>query len=124
MAKAFHPDVQLCLYKLLTEYIERTRSVRSNSQLLISFQKPYKEVSTDTISRWLKTILQLAGLEHFSGYSTREASSSAATRADISIDAILEAAGWTNATTFQKYYNKPLRSENHFGHSLLQASIS
>ena len=62
--KAYLPDAQLCPFKFLKEYIERTRSARGNArQLLISFQKPYKEVSTDTISRWLQTILKQAGIE-------------------------------------------------------------
>ena len=111
--KQYDPDAELCPFKLLTEYIRRTRTIRGNAkQLLISFQKPFNVVSTDTISRWLKTVLKLAGIKEFSGSSTRAASSSAASKASISIDVILEAAGWSNAKTFQKYYNKPLQSKN------------
>ena len=125
IVKAYHPCAQLCPFKHVKVYVERTRSIRGSArQLLISFQKPYSEVSTDTISRWLKTILRMAGITNFSGYSTRAASSSAASKADIPVDAILEAAGWSNAETFQKYYNKPLRSEKDFGHMLLQVSTN
>lgn len=123
IVKKYDPDATLCPFKLLTEYIERTKTIRSNSkQLLICFQKPFNVASTDTISRWLKTILKLAGINDFSGYSTRAASSSAANKASISIEAIMEAAGWSNASTFQKYYNKPLKTKADFGCSLLNGS--
>ena len=125
IVKQYVLDAKLCLFTLLTEYIRRTRTIRGNAkQLLLSFQKPFNVVSTDTISRWLKTVLKLAGIKEFSGSSTRAASSSAASKASISVDAILEAAGWSNAKTFQKYYNKPLPSKSDFGYLLLQASTS
>ena len=125
IVKQYVPDAELHPFTLLTEYIRRTRTIRGNAkQLLLSFQKPFNVVSTDTISRWLKTVLKLAGIEEFSGSSTRAASSSAASKASISVDAILEAAGWSNAKTFQKYYNKPLQSKTNYGYLLLQASTS
>ena len=56
IVKQYDPDAELCPFKLLTEYIRRTWPIRGNAkQLLISFQKPFNVVSTDTISRWLKT---------------------------------------------------------------------
>ena len=125
IVKQYVLDAELCLFTLLTEYIRRTRTIRGNAkQLLLSFQKPFNVVSTDTISRWLKTVLKLAAIKEFSGSSTRAASSSAASKASISVDAILEAAGWSNAKTFQKYYNKPLQLKTDFGYLLLQASTS
>ena len=58
VVKAYHHDAQLCPFKLLKTYIDRTKIVRGNAkQLLICFHKPYTEVTTDTISRWLKTVL-------------------------------------------------------------------
>ena len=95
-----------------------------NSCYLVSKNPLINVVSTDTISRWLKTVLKLAGIKEFSGSSARAAFSSAASKASMSVDAILEAAGWSNAKTFQKYYNKPLQSKTEFGYLLLQASTS
>ena len=51
---AFKPDPALCIVTHLERYIDRTRTLRGNqAQLLISFQKPYKAVSADTVSRLL-----------------------------------------------------------------------
>ena len=113
IVKQYDPDAELGPFKLLTKYIRRTRTIRGNAkQLLISFQKPFNVVSTDTISRWLKTLLNLAGIKEFSGSSTRAASSSAASKASISVDAILEAAGGPTLKLFKNiiishYSRKP-----------------
>ena len=57
----------------------------------------------------------------FTGYSTRAASTSAANRTNIPITKILESAGWSNATTFNKFYNKPVNDSNNFGQLLLSS---
>ena len=60
-----------CVYTYLKEYLARTEKLRGQeTQLLISFQKPYKGVSTDTIGRWAKTVLSQAGIDTaiFSAY--------------------------------------------------------
>lgn len=50
--KAYAPDRRLCVYTYLKEYLVRTEKPRAQeTQLVISFQKPYKGVSTDTIGR-------------------------------------------------------------------------
>ena len=46
-------------------YLERTMAIRdSETQLLISFCKPHKSVSTDTASCWIKSVMTrlLAGI--------------------------------------------------------------
>ena len=48
---AYSPDSRLCPIVCLSEYVKRTSELRKGSdQLLVSFQKPYQPVSTDTIS--------------------------------------------------------------------------
>ena len=102
----------------MTEYVKRTESIRSQcSQLLVSYQQPHKGVKTDTVSRRLKEVLKQAGIDNFTGHSTRAASLSAAKRSNIDLGTILKAAGWSNATTFNKFYNKPLQGEHNFGDS-------
>ena len=90
-------------------------------QLLLSFQRPFKSVSKDTISRWLRTILQDAGVDTnvFKSHSTRAASSSSAKTKGISTALIMNSVGWKSETTFAKYYNKYVTKEN-FGDQLLQ----
>ena len=66
------------------------------------YHKPHNPVSTATIGRWLEEVLKRAGIDiqKFSGHSTRSASVSAA-------KTILDAAGWSNADSFAKFYDRP-----------------
>ena len=77
-------------------------------QLLFSFQKPYQAVSKDTVSRWLKLVLKQAEIDisMFKAHSTRAASTSAAAASNIPLSTIMASAGWSNADTFSKFYNK------------------
>jgi len=55
--KWFSENENICVAHTLYDYIERTKNIRKNcSKLLISYQKPFKPISKDTISRWLKTL--------------------------------------------------------------------
>ena len=109
--KAYTHDESLCVFSTLKEYLRRTETLRvTGSQLLISFQKPHKAVSRDTISRWIRTVMQLSGinLDVYKAHSTRAASVSAAHRAQVPVQEILRKAGWSSAQTFAIYYDKNL----------------
>ena len=111
VVKAYTHDECLCHVSTLKEYLQRTKALRVNgSQLLISFQKPHKAVSRDTVSRWIKTVMQMYGinLDVYKAHSTWEASVSAAHRAQVPIQEILNKAGWASAQTFANYYGKSL----------------
>ena len=112
--KAYAPDRRLCVYNYLKTYLEVTQPLRNQTQLLISFTRPHKAVSRDTISRWLKEVLSKSGIDTklFTAYSTRAASLSAAKAKDTPMDIILSAGGWSNASTFAKYYNKAIDKPN------------
>ena len=103
-----YPEKALCFVHTLLYYKEITSNLRSCNKLFISLCKPHKAVSTSTISRWLKNTLHEAGIEVaiFKAHSTRSASCSAAKRANISSKDIMKAAGWKNANTFEKFYDK------------------
>ena len=55
----------ICVVTTLEEYLVRTKSLRGSgqSQLLLSFVKPYRPVSRDTLTRWVRCTLALAGIE-------------------------------------------------------------
>ena len=72
----------------------------SHQKLLVSYQKPHRPVSKDTVSRWLK--------HTFGAHSTRAASTSAAKAQHLSIKTIIDSAGWSSENTFMKYYNKAI----------------
>lgn len=104
----FPGEENLCIFKALSEYLKRTESIRNGcDKVFISYLKPHKQVSKNTIARWIKTFLGLAGIniKKFSAHSTRAASSSAAIRNGVPITEILNKAGWSSEKTFFKYYN-------------------
>ena len=113
--QAFQQDCRICPIKTLKEYLKRTHTIRGDEhQLFISFVKPHKSVSRDTISRWARIVLQGSGIntELFTSHSTRAASVSKAKQKDVPLDEILSQAGWSTADTFRKFYDKPIMSSN------------
>ena len=117
-------DETLCVVRTLKEYLTRTQSLRgSESQLFISYNRPFKRVSRDTISRWVKLVLTDSGVDtsRFKPHSTRAASTSAASNASVSLDDILHTAGWSSESTFVKFYNKPIVKENTFADKVLSS---
>ena len=122
--KAYAPDRRLCIYTYLQKYLAVTKSLRGDeTKLLISFNTPYQAVSRDTIRRWIKQVLSNSGIDTnvFSAHSTRSASVSAANSKGVPLDKILLAGGRSHASTFSKYYNKPIVSPHgcDYGSSLL-----
>ena len=115
---------RLCIVTLLTEYIRRTESLRSSSQLFISYVEPYKVVTKATIARWLKTVLADSGVgKNYTPHSTRSASTSKAQFLNVPIDTIMRAAGWARTSTFATHYKKPIKQFGMFGKALLDAAM-
>ncbi|CAG2223797.1 unnamed protein product [Mytilus edulis] len=112
---AFIEDKSLCIVTVLKEYLARTSCFRKTQKLILSCIKPYSHVSKDTLGRWVKIVLQSAGVDItiYKPHSTRSASTSAALRCATSIDTILKAAGWSNESTFRKFYDKPVSKQNY-----------
>ena len=83
------------------------RGLGKPNQLFLS-HKTGLPVAKATISRWIKEVMALAGVDTsvFSPGSTRGASASAAARRGASIEQILGAGDWTNTGTFKKYYRR------------------
>ena len=120
----FPEEPSLSVTVHLREYLKRTSSYRGeNTQLFLSYRKPFKPVSKDTLSRWIKEILKAAGIntEKYSPHSTRAASTSKCGSKGLQIDEILKTAGWSNAGTFARFYRKPFDTEEqNFGNTLLK----
>ena len=107
----------------LKEYLQRTKQLREeHSQLLISYVKPFKPVSKDTISRWVKQVLESARIDinKYSAHSSRAASTSSCKAKGLSLADIMKSAGWSNSSTFAKFYDKPVVTASaNFGSVLL-----
>ena len=109
--KKYSVNEKICPFKTLQDYLARTSSLRQGeNKLFISFQRPYKAVTRQTISRWVRTVMTDAGVHtaRFHPHSTRAASTSKAVARAVPIDIIMSTAGWQSATTFQKFYHKPI----------------
>ena len=107
----YEPDADICPLLTLREYLNQTQGLRGNEEkLFISYQKPHKAVSRDTISRWAKAVLEAAGIDTkvYSSHSTRAASTSKAFSKAVPLDVLMKAAGWQSENTFQKFYKKPI----------------
>lgn len=103
---------QICPGKTLQCYLDKTLAVRNNeTSLFIGLKKPHTAVSTQTLSRWVKSTLHDSGVDvnTFTAHSTRHAATSAAHRLGVNIDTIKRTAGWSGSSnTFFKFYNRPL----------------
>ena len=120
--KSYPPDRRLCVVYVLKEYLRKTVDIRQDvTNLLISHVKPHKPVCKSTVSRWLKEVMILSGIdcEVFKVHSIRGAATSKAAQTVPIVD-ILSVAGWSNAGTFGRFYNKPIEGADRFAEAVLQ----
>jgi hypothetical protein len=111
---AFPDDFDLCPVECLKCYEVKTREFRPSdiyvpNKLFLSYIHPHNPVTSSTLARWIKNILQLAGIDTsiFTAHSFRGASTSEALNQGISIPEILSMASWSRSSTFQKFYYRP-----------------
>ncbi len=100
-------DKAVCPVTTLNEYISRTSPLRlSSTKLFLSFVKPHKPVSTATIARWIKSVLESSGIDTsvFKAHSVRGAATSHAFHSGMPLADILKLADWSNERTFRKHY--------------------
>lgn len=108
------PELDVALY--VQKYMDKTlkfrlrafrRGLGKPNQLFLS-HKTGLPVAKGSISRWIKEIMSLSGIDTniFLPGSTRGASSSAAARRGASVSQILRAGDWTNLGTYQRFYQR------------------
>ena len=112
----FDEDKDICVTTSLKRYIEVTSKIRKDeNKLFIAVRKPFKAVGSQSISRWIKIVLEKSGIDvsQFKSHSTRHASTSAALLKGIDLSTIRRTAGWSdNSQTFAHFYNRPILSSN------------
>ncbi|XP_013419712.1 uncharacterized protein LOC106180300 [Lingula anatina] len=103
-------NVKLCAMSALLHYLDKTKGYRKSSNLFLSLVKPYQPVTKSTISRWIKDVLSLSGIDttQFSAHSTRAAAASKAKIKCVPLETIMKTAGWSNCGTFGKFYSKDI----------------
>lgn len=124
----FDENKLLCVATTLKTYIEFTKPLRGPDEdfLFIATRKPHLRANKQTLSKWVKHMLKMAGINtDFNPHTTRHCSTSAALRQGVSIETICRTAGWTTRSgTFARYYNKPLTDTTTFAKTILSLSDS
>ena len=111
----FHQNVKLCPVNTLVAYRERTKTLRpatgESGRLFIAVRRPHLPVKPATIGHWLKRIMERSGINTkiFAAHSTRGASTSKAEAGGVSVPDILKAADWSSASTFTRFYHRPVQ---------------
>ena len=111
---AFPSDVDLCPVECLKCYEALTSAFRPidpslPNQLFLSYIRPHSPVTSSSVARWIKSILELSDIDIsiFTAHSVRGAATSEALNKGISIPDILKMASWSNESTFQRFYYRP-----------------
>ena len=121
----FFDDVKICPATVLKVYIDRTKLVRNCENLFVAICKPHKAVGSQTISRWLSNVLELAGIDVniFKAHSFRHSSTSKAAKLGVNVDTILKSVGWSSKSKiFAKFYNRPVNTSSEFAEKVLSIS--
>ena len=113
---SFPENEALCPVKCIDAYLEMTQPWRENlgtetrNMLWLSFASPHKPVSKPTITRWIISILNKAGIDtqSFKSHSVRAASSPKVSKAGLSTADILIRGNWKGASVWEKHYHKTL----------------
>ena len=121
--KAFKNKENICVVNYAREYINRKtqlgimdRNSSADQNFFVSFRAPYKTVKASTIAKWILQVMSSAGVDtdRFKAHSTRGAGTSAA-KGLVPIDMILASGGWSSPSTFSKFYDKPLSTDQSLG---------
>ena len=115
----FMPYIQepkLCVVTHMTQYLKLTLPLQRCSSLFISYIKPYKAVSRDTLRRWCKEVMRMSGIgvSKYSSHSSRSAATSLARQKGISMVNICQFAGWSHEKTFANHYQKDIEENTCF----------
>lgn len=115
---------ELCIVSLIEHYLRVTKDLRPNGcdSLFISYVKPHKAVTVQTLCRWIRVGLGDCGIQTdlFSAHSTRHAATSLAARKGVATDLIKRAAGWSaESRVFAQFYNRPVINPEDFSNAVL-----
>ena len=103
-------EEKLCLVNCLQSYLEKRNHLVHDEvrELLITYGKPHKPVSRDSVGRWIINELTNAGVDTtvFKPRSCRSASANKAKVNGVPTSVILEKGYWKRESTFKKFITK------------------
>ena len=115
-----HTDRLLCPVRALKFYLKMTSSYRQNRTRLFLPIKGNKDISKDTISRWISYTVKLAyrkltkrdiSFLKIKAHEVRALSSSWAFFDKVPLSDILQAAVWNSSSTFAKFYLRDMSQQ-------------
>ena len=106
------PD-PLGVVSLLKWYDSLTTTLRPKECLhfFISYCKPHRGVSSDSLSHWIRRVMSQAGIDTnvFGSHSVRGVAASAASHdVHVSLDSVLAAGDWSSTQSFSRHYVRPV----------------
>lgn len=107
----FKEKPQICMASFLNRYLTITEPLRGDCDtLFITTRKPFNAASSQSISRWIRVVLNLSGLgAEYTPHSTRHAATSSALAKGVDLSIIKSTAGWSKESqVFAKFYNRPI----------------
>ena len=123
---AYPSEKPICVVRIIKLHLDKSSNLRDKNMysFFISYVAPYTPVTPKTIAHQVVETLGKAGINTkiFKAHATRSASTSAAYNKGLSLSEIGKAAGWSNFTTFTKFYNKPV-DVNNFGLRILNGTL-
>ena len=119
--KPYIREDKLCVVTHLKHYLQRTSVFRRSQKLFLSYIKPHSAVGKETIARWCKHTLNLAGIDinKYHSHSSRSAATSKANSKGMAVTKICEYAGWSNERTFASFYDKTIVENTVFQDTIL-----
>ena len=87
----------------------RVRRFSPPNRLLLSYIRPHKPITSDTLGRRVKEVLARAGIDTniFKAHLVRGASATAAHNKGASLEDILHLADWSTDSMFRRFYYRP-----------------
>lgn len=120
---------EICPARTISCYKDKTDNLResTNTSLFVSYRKPHRKVTSQTLSHWIKEMLHRSGIDTsvFSSHSTRHASTSKAKALGVNVDVIRKTAGWSaSSSVFARFYNRDIVSNENdcFATSILNCN--
>jgi len=106
---SFSEDPELCPVRALTTYYNKVLPIRGDDKFFfVSFVTPYKSVTSRTLARWLKTVLESASVDTsvWDPHALRSASSAHHRNRNLDLGQICRLADWSlTSGVFKKFYD-------------------
>jgi hypothetical protein len=105
--------------RAIYHYLKRTESLRNSEsdKMFLATKKPHKPVSSQTVSRWLVSVIKFCyksqnkAIDTVRGHSTRSVGPSFALFKGASLQQIMESADWSRETTFTRHYLRNINTD-------------